>query len=64
MIDKIFADIMKEARERPGKDLYKKLVIVCMEITERILAAGEGIRDEQRRKEHDRQDRTNDTPGG
>ncbi|MBA7694580.1 hypothetical protein ES703_103193 [subsurface metagenome] len=51
MIDHIFADIMKEARNRPGKDLYKKLVIVYVELSERIFAASEGIRIDQRRKE-------------
>jgi len=48
MIDHIFADIMKEARERPGKDLIKNIATVSMEIAERIMAAMEGIRAQER----------------
>lgn len=50
MIDEIFAMIMKEARQRRGKNLIKNISIVCMEITERILAAVEAIRQEQSKK--------------
>jgi len=48
MIDQIFADIMKEARERPGKDMIKKIATVCMEISQRIIAAMEAIRADER----------------
>jgi len=55
MIDEIFADIMKEARERPGKDLVKNLATVSMEIGQRLMAAIEGIREtERRKKQHER----------
>jgi len=53
MIDQIFADIMKEARERPGKDLCKKIATVSMEIMQRVMAAGEGIREQERRDKED-----------
>lgn len=53
MIDQIFADIMKEARERPGKDMIKKIATVSMEISQRIMAAMEGIRDQERREKND-----------
>lgn len=54
MIDEIFSMIMKEARERPGKDMVKKIATVSMEISQRIIAAMEGIRAEERRQNHDR----------
>lgn len=53
MIDQIFADIMKEARSREGKDLIRNLYTVSMEIGQRLFAAMEGIRQEERRKEED-----------
>lgn len=56
MIDQIFADIMKEARERPGKNLIANILTVSSEIAVRLLAATDGIREEERRQEHDRQD--------
>lgn len=49
MIDEIFAMIMKEARARKGKNLIKNIATVYMEVTERILAAVEGIRAQERR---------------
>lgn len=48
MIDEIFADIMKEARSRKGKDLIKNLYAVSMEIGQRLFAAMEGIRSQER----------------
>jgi len=56
MIDQIFADIMKEARSREGKDLIANILIVSSEIAVRLLAATEAIRDNERREEHVRQD--------
>lgn len=53
MIDKIFVDIMKEARSRKGKDLVKNLATVSMEILMRLMAAIEGIRLNERSKEKD-----------
>jgi len=53
MIDQIFADIMKEARERPGKDMIKKIAAVSMEISQHIIAAMEAIREQERRDEED-----------
>ena len=50
MIDQIFADIMKEARERPGMDLSKNIATVSMEIGQRLMAAIEGIRETERRE--------------
>ena len=56
MIDQIFADIMKEARERPGKDLIANILTVSSEIAVRLLAATDGIREDERRQQRDRQD--------
>lgn len=53
MIDQIFADIMKEARSRKGKDLIKNLYNVSMEIGSRLFAAMEAIRAEERRIQKD-----------
>lgn len=50
MIDEIFAMIMKEARARPGKNLVKNIATVCIEVTERIIAAVDGIRQQERRE--------------
>lgn len=56
MIDEIFAMIMKEARERPGKDLVPKIYTVYTEISGRILAVLDHLRQEERReKENERQ---------
>ena len=55
MIDEIFADIIKEARSRKGKDLVKNLATVSMEISMRLMAAIEGIRlNERSKEEHER----------
>lgn len=61
MIDQIFADIMKEARERPGKDMIRNIATVSMDLNSRIIAAMEGIREDERREEYARQDRTDDS---
>lgn len=53
MIDEIFAMIMKEARDRPGKDMVKKITTVSMEISQRIFVAMEGIRQQERRDKKD-----------
>lgn len=53
MIDEIFTMIMKEARKRPGKDMVKKIATVSMEISERIMAAMEGIRQQQKKEDSD-----------
>lgn len=49
MIDEIFADIMQEARARPGKDMVKKIYTVSTEIAQRLFAAIEGIKEAERR---------------
>jgi len=56
MVDQIFSDIMKEARSRKGNDLIPKIYSVYMELGLRTLAAMEGIREEERRQQRDRQD--------
>ncbi|MBA7496292.1 hypothetical protein ES702_06891 [subsurface metagenome] len=53
MIDHIFADIMKEARSRKGKDLETNIYKVLLELGIRFSAAMEGIRQDERRKEKD-----------
>lgn len=53
MIDHIFADILKEARQRPGKDLVRNVYGVLMDIHLRVLPALEQIRAQERRKEND-----------
>jgi hypothetical protein len=53
MIDEIFADIMEEARSRGGKDLIRNLYTVSLELGQRLFAAMEGIRQDERRKEKD-----------
>lgn len=53
MIDEIFADIMKEARSRDGKNLIINTYTVLMELGARLLVSLDQIADEQRRKEKD-----------
>lgn len=50
MIEEIFEMIMKEARSRKGKDMVKNIATVSMEISQRLMAAMEGIRDQERRE--------------
>ena len=52
MIDEIFEMIMKEARERPGKDLVKQIATVQMDLHLRIGKAMEDIRDQERRQDN------------
>lgn len=53
MIDQIFADIMKEARSRKGKDIVINTYTILMELGARLLVTLDQIVDEQRRKEKD-----------
>lgn len=49
MIDDIFEMIMKEARDRPGKDLARKIIMVLLEVTDKVTSARENLTKFERR---------------
>lgn len=53
MIDEIFEMIMKEARGRPGKDLVLNINKVLLEVSGRLTATQENLRQFERRHKVD-----------
>ena len=52
MIDEIFEMIMKEARARPGTDLARKIIMVLLEVADKVTSAQENLRKFERRHPH------------